>query len=239
MMMLVPAVLVASGLASALMPVTATACPPRHTEIRVSEDILPPLIDDSKTSAQLKAMDIRNALTNDPRFRETVGLTAATISVSTEIRTRSSGSWKRASCVSPQLISIKISTAPNVYLDSDHGPCLQQVAMDHEMGHVEIDRNLIDNFVPIFRARLSALADAIGSVRSASDDDSSAIREQIEGKVDQTLSFINDSMALERALKHQEHDSPDEYRRVSMACSTVTVNQSSTAPRSRSQIGDR
>ncbi len=199
---------------------------------------MPPRIDDSKTSQQLKAMDLKNALTKDPKFVETVGLTAATISISTEIRTRSSGSEKSASCISPQSIRIKISIAPNVYLDSDHGPCLLQAAMGHELGHVAIDRDLIDRFAPIFRARLAALADSIGSVRSPSSEASSLIRDQIEYRVNEALSSINDSMAIERALKHQEHDSPDEYRRVSMACSAILVNQQSLDPLTRSQIGN-
>ncbi len=199
---------------------------------------MPPRIDDSKTSQQLKAMDIKNALTNDPKFVETVGLTAATISVSTEIRTRSSGAENSEGCVSPQSIRIRISTAPAVYLDSDHGQCLLQAAMGHEMGHVAIDRDLIDRFAPIFRARLAALADSIGSVPSPSAEGSQLIREQIEFRVDETLSRINDSMAVERALKHQEHDSPDEYRRVTMACSAISVNPRFSDPLTRSQIGN-
>jgi len=230
--LLMSALLVVSGLTS----VSAKPCPSTHTDIRVSEELKPPLIDDSKTSDQLKAMRLTNALTNDPSFVETVGLTAATISVSTEIRTRSSGSENTAGCVSLGLISIKISTAPNVYIAAGHGLCLQNVAMGHEMGHVEIDRNLIDRFVPIFRTRLASLAEAIGSSRSPSHEDWLTIRERVDDQINSTLSHINDSMAIERALEHADHDSPAEYRRVSMACPGVSVNPSLVEPRSRSHI---
>jgi hypothetical protein len=233
MMMLVPAILVASN----LMQVSATICPPGHTEVRVSEDIQPPRIDDSKTNDQLKLMTVKDSVTKDPRFVETVGLTAATISVDSEIRTKSSGTEKGPVCVSPSVISIKLSTAPNVYIDVSHGACRQNVAMGHEMGHVQIDHNLIDRFVPIFRSRIATMADAIGTMPAASYDDSSTIRERIEEKINAMLSVTYDSMAIERALEHQQHDSPEEYRRVSTACPAVSVNPPSAAPRLRSHDG--
>ena len=186
----------------------------------------------------LKAMRVADAVSKDPKFAETVGITAATISVDSEIRTKSSGTEKGPVCISPSVISIKLSTAPNVYIDVSHGACRQNVAIGHEMGHVEIDRQLIDRFLPIFRSRIAAMADAIGNVPAPSYDDSSMVRERIEDKINAMLSVTYDSMSIERALKHQQHDSPDEYRRVSMACPAVTVNTPVAAPRSRSHNGN-
>jgi hypothetical protein len=226
MMTLVPAILIASN----LIHVSETVCPPSHTEVRVTQDVKPPRIDETKTNEQLKAMRITDALTNDPKFVETTGITSATISVDSEIRTKSSGPDGGPVCISPLVISVKLSTLPNVYVDASHGACRLNVAMEHEMGHVAIDRQLIDRYMAVFRSRIASMADAIGNVPAASYDTSSAIRERIEDKINAMLSVTYDTMAVERALEHQDHDSPAEYRRVSMACPAVTVNTPATAP---------
>jgi hypothetical protein len=223
-------------LASNLIQVGAPACPPAHTEVRVSEDIKPPQIDESKTNEQLKSMTVKDAVTTDPKFTEN-GVTTATIAVDSEIRTKSSGPESGPVCVSPSVISIKVSTAPNVYIDGSHGACRQNVFLGHEMGHVVIDKTLIDRFLPIFRARVAEMADAIGSVPASSYDDSSAVRARMEEKINAMLSVTYDSMAIERALAHREHDSPDEYRRVSTACPPVTVNAPDTRPMPLSRNG--
>lgn len=234
MMMLVPAILVASN----LVQVSATVCPPTHTEVRVSQDVKLPRIDDTKTYAQLKAMNVNDALTHDLKFAEAVGINAATISVDSEIRTKSSGPEGGPICVWPSVISIKLSTAPSIYVDASHGTCRRNVAMEHEMEHVAIDRNLIDRYVPIFRSRITAMADAIGGTSAPSYDVLPMVRERIEEKINAMLSVTYDSMATERTLAHREHDSPDEYRRVSNACPTISVDAPPTAPHPKARNGN-
>ena len=233
MLALVQAILLASN----LVQVGAPACPPAHTEVRVSEDIKPPQIDENKTNEQLKSMSVKDAVTTDPKFTEN-GVTTATIAVDSEIRTKSSGPEAGPVCVSPSVISIKVSTAPNVYIDGSHGACRQNVFLGHEMGHVVIDKTLIDRFLPIFRARVAEMAEAIGAVPASSYDDSSAIRERMEEKINAMLSVTYDSMAVERAAAHKLHDSPDEYRRVSTACPPITVNAPDTRPAPISRDGN-
>lgn len=229
MPMLLPAVLVASH----LIQVSATVCPPSHTEVRVSQDVKAPRIDDTKTNEQLKAMNLADVLPGDLKFAETTGITAASISVDSEIRTKSVGPETGPVCISPSVITIKLSVAPTIYVDASHGTCRRSVAMEHELGHVAIDRALIERYVPIFRARVGAMADAIGNVRAPSYDDLAKARERIEDKINAMLSVTYDSMAAERVAAHQQHDSPDEYRRVGMACPNIEVNQPDTAPHPR------
>jgi len=229
MPMLLPAVLVASH----LIQVSATVCPPSHTDVRVSEEVKPPRIDETRTNEQLKAMNISDVLPGDLKFAETTGITAASISVDSEIRTKSVGPENGPVCISPSVITIKLSVAPTIYVDASHGTCRRNVAMEHELGHVAIDRALIDRYVPIFRARVGAMADAIGNVRAPSYEDLAKARERIEDKINAMLAVTYDSMTAERAGLHQLHDSPEEYRRVSGSCATVEVNQPDTAPHPR------
>lgn len=231
MTMLLPAVLVASH----LLQVSVTVCPPSHTEVRVYQDIKPPRIDESKTVEQLKAMNLSDILPGDLKFADTTGITASTITVDSEIRTKSTGPESGPVCISPSVITVKLSAAPTIYIDTSHGACRRNVALEHEMEHIAIDQALIDRYVPIFRSRIAAMADAIGNVKAPSYDDLAKVRERIEDKVNAMLSVTYDSMAAERAAVQQQHDSPEEYRRVSAACPTVEVNPPATAPHPHTQ----
>jgi hypothetical protein len=182
-------------------------------------------------------MNLADVLTGDLKFAETTGITAATISVDSEIRTKSAGPESGPVCISPSVISIKLSTAPTIYIDTSHGSCRRNVALEHEMEHVAIDRALIDRYMPIFRSRIAAMADAIGNVKAPSYDDLPKARERIEEKINAMLSVTYDLMAAERAAVQQQHDSPEEYRRVSAACPTIEVNQPDTAPHPHAKPG--
>ncbi len=58
---LLPVLFVAWGLAQ----LAAAACPAGHTEVRVSENIVPPKIDFSKMSDQIKASKVGDAPMGD------------------------------------------------------------------------------------------------------------------------------------------------------------------------------
>ncbi|HEX4506643.1 MAG TPA: hypothetical protein VH722_13000 [Alphaproteobacteria bacterium] len=226
-------------LATGLVPVSADVCPPPQTEIRVSGAISAPSIDDSRSLDQLKAMNLKGTLPEGMKSADTVGITAATISVDSEIRTRNAGPANGPTCVWPSVVSVKLSSAPNIYVDSSHGKCRQDVATRHELRHVEIDKDIIERYLPIFRARLKAMTDAIGAVQIASPDDLPKARGRIEEKINAMLSVTYDMLASDRGQAQADFDSPAEYRRVSAACSGVSVD-ASTVPAARPpSIGGR
>ena len=226
MKMLLPTLLAALLLA---LPAVA-ACEPRQTEIRVTENIAQPRIDFSKTAAQIKNLKTGDAAASDYKYAEMTGLTDATISVDSEIRTTASGSTNGPTCIWPSVISVKLSTAPIIYIDASHGECRKNVALEHEMGHVAIDRQVIERYIPIVRNHIALLAEAIGSTSAPSYDSLAIARERIEDKVNALLTVIDDSLIADRAAAAQAHDTPEEYRRVSMACRTITIDSAHSAP---------
>jgi hypothetical protein len=227
MKMLLPTLLAALQLAQ---PATA-ACEPRQTEVRVTENIAQPKIDFSKTADQIKNLKPGDAMASDYKYAEMTGLTDAAISVDSEIRTTASGPANGPACIWPSMISVKLSTAPTIYIDASHGNCRKNVALDHEMGHVASDRQVIERYIPIVRNHVTILAEAIGSVPAPSYEGLATARERIEDKVNALLSVIDDSLIADRAAAARAHDSPEEYRRVSMACRTVTIDSAPSAPR--------
>jgi hypothetical protein len=226
MKMLLPTLLAALQLA----PPAMAACEPRQTEVRVTENIAQPRIDFSKTADQIKNLKTGDAAASDYKYVEMTGLTDATISVDSEIRTTASGPANGPACIWPSVISVKLSTAPTIYIDASHGDCRKNVALEHEMGHVALDRQVIERYIPIVRNHVTILAEAIGSLSAPSYDGLATARERIEDKVNALLTVIDDSLIADRAAAARAHDSPEEYRRVSMACQTVTIDSAPKAP---------
>ena len=226
MKMLLPALITAWGLT---LPAMA-ACPPGHTEVRVTENIVQPKIDFSKTSDQIKASKVGDAPMGDYKYAEMTGITDAAISIDSEIRTTASGPPNGPACIWPSVVSVKLSTAPTIYVDPSHGECRKAVALEHEMGHVAVDRQVIERYIPIVRNHVALLAEAIGSVPAPSYDGLAAARGRIEDKINALLAVIDDSLVADRAAAAAAHDSPEEYLRVSRACPTVTMDSPGTAP---------
>ncbi len=218
-MIALPAFLMAANLVQA----SANGCPVNRTDVRVSENIAPPRTDTSKTAEQLKAMRFGDAISTDPKFTETAGVTDASIVLDSEVRTASSGPDNGPFCVWPSVITVTLSTAPIIYVDASHGPCRQAVAMSHEMGHVEIDREVIERYVPIFRRRIASMAEAIGSAVVPGRDQLQVARSRIEDKVNAVLSVTLDALNAERMQAQRAHDSPQEYERISTACPAAAV----------------
>ncbi len=226
MKMSLPTLLVASWLA---LP-AAGACPSNHTEVRVTENIVPPKIDFSRNSEQIKASKIGDAPMGDYKYAEMTGITDAAISIDSEIRTTASGPPNGPACIWPSVISVKLSTTPIIYVDASHGECRKAVALEHEMGHVAIDRQVIERYIPIVRNHVALLAEAIGSVPAPSYDGLAVARGRIEDKINALLAVIDDSLVADRAAAAVAHDSPEEYLRVSRACPAITIEPASIAP---------
>ena len=207
------------------------ACPAEHTDVRIAKEVAEPHVDFSKRADQLQSMNFRDSVASDRSFAQVAGLTVASIAVDSEIRIASTAG--EPTCAWPSVVSIRISTAPTVYVGSDHGTCLRQVGLGHEMEHVAIDRNVIDTYGPIFRQRLDAMVNAMNSAAPEPGLDLDSLRSRIEEKINAVIAVTSDSLNDDRASKHRKLDSPQEYRRLSYACPQVTVDPDGAAAAAR------
>jgi hypothetical protein len=196
----------------------AAACAHVHTETQVTEDISPPKVDLSRTAAEIEALKFGAPLTADPKFTLIAGLTVADISLGQHIRTIVSGPEDGPFCVWPSVVAVQLLTAPNIYVDASHGACRRDAALAHELEHAAIDQRLIQRYAPIFERRIRQMAEAIGTAEVASKGGVAAARERIEAKIVAVLSVTYEEMGQERLAAQRSHDSPEEYRRLSVAC---------------------
>jgi hypothetical protein len=209
-------------------------CPVNHTDVRISRKIEEPRIDYSKRETQLETMKFKDTLASDRSFAHVAGLTVASIAVDSEIRIASTGNTAgEPTCAWPTVVTVTLSTAPTVYVGADHGTCLREVGLGHEMQHVAIDRSVIDFYSPIFRREIGAMIDAMNSTKPSPGLDVQSWRQRIEEKINAVISVESDALNANRAARHRILDSPEEYRRLSAACPQVTVDPSASAARAR------
>ena len=223
--------LAAGGSAAAAEAVT---CPVNHTDVRIARKIEEPRIDYSKREGQLETMKFQDPLASNRGFARVAGLTVASIAVDSEIRIASTGNAAgEPTCAWPTVVTVTLSTAPTVYVGADHGTCLREVGLGHEMQHVAIDRNVIDFYSPIFRREINAMIDAMNSTSPSPSLDVQSWRQRIEEKINAVISVQSDALNSNRAARHRTLDSPEEYWRLSEACPQVTVDPSTAAARAR------
>jgi hypothetical protein len=220
------------ALAGSAMAAEAVTCPINHTDVRIARKIEEPRIDYSKREGQLETMKFQDSVASDRRFAQVAGLTVASIAVDSEIRIASTGSSAgEPTCAWPTVVTVTLSTAPTVYVGADHGTCLREVGLGHEMQHVAIDRNVIDFYSPIFRRQIGAMVDAMNSTAPSPGLDVQSWRQRIEEKINAVISVQSDALNSNRAARHRTLDSPEEYWRLSAACPQVTVDPSASAAR--------
>jgi len=209
----------ALALASHFVPVAADICSRDPTDIRISVTIEPPKTDFTKSDSQLDAL--KAGVAGNPRFIPISGLTLAKIAVNSEVRIANIRTGSGQTCVWPTAVVVTLSTAPEVYVVTNHGKCRTDLAIGHEMQHVAIDREIIDRYSPIFRRRITAMVDAIGTVGPVAQIDLSSVRRRIEEKINAAIAVVGDQMDAERAARQQALDSPSEYARLSLTCPQI------------------
>jgi hypothetical protein len=225
------------ALGGSAMAAEAVTCPVNHTDVRISRKIEEPRIDYSKREGQLETMKFQDSLASDRKFVHVAGLTVASIAVDSEVRIASTGTTAgEPTCAWPTVVTVTLNTAPTVYVGADHGACLRDVGLGHEMQHVAIDRNVIDFYGPIFRRQINAMIDAMNSAAPSPGLDVQSWRQRIEEKINAVISVESDALNSNRAARHRILDSPEEYWRLSAACPQVTVDPSSTAARARTPV---
>jgi len=220
MVLLLPAFAVASNLV--LADATPASCTPDPTDVRIEIKIADPRVDTTKTGAQLQTMHFDGAVSSNRRFTEWTGLTVGGIAVDSEIRIANDTANGKV-CAWPSAVTITLSTAPTVYVVTDHGDCQKAAGLKHEMEHVAIDRQIIQRYAQIFRRRIASMADAIELDSTASDKDLKTQRRRIEEKIDAMIAVVSDNLNADRDMEQQAFDSPEEYTRMSNACHQVQM----------------
>jgi hypothetical protein len=224
MIMLLHALAFMSNLVSA----AADGCSRDPTEIRVYAKIEPPTTNFSKSEIQLQAMRSSAEIASDPRFAELAGLTVGGISVDFEVRIANMGIGAGTVCAWPSVVTVTLSAAPAIYIAAGRSACQTEAALDHEMRHVAINTDVIARYAPIFKRRVGAMIDAIGTAGPMPEENLSKTRRRIEEKVSASIAVTADEMNEAWISAQHGLDSPAEYARLGHACPEVETRAGST-----------
>jgi hypothetical protein len=95
------------------------------------------------------------------------------------------------------------------------GTCSYDEVMNHEEKHVEVDRTIMDLFVPLFEIEIREKLRAIGVKRGYSPV---MVEKKVSGSFDDILHSFSERMNAQRNRLQDAVDSVEEYERMSMVC---------------------
>lgn len=125
-------------------------------------------------------------------------------------------------CVWIDNVTVELKLDPTIYIANDFrdDACRHKEILEHEMQHLEVDRDITDKYS-------AQMSDALNLILSGPDDyktglipandierNQSVLSDNVEGALD----VMFDKMAIERAERQAAIDTPEEYRRISGSC---------------------
>jgi len=110
------------------------------------------------------------------------------------------------------------------------GTCGFDEVMGHEMKHIAVNRQLLDEYAPRISAELAAYLKQNGVFREVDGDYAVAV---LHEKLQSIIRNIVTDMTTENQARQHDVDTPAEYRRVSMSCNGQIRAIASRAQRGR------
>jgi len=184
------------------------------SRVQVSVDPIAYAQDETQSIDQL---NLRSG--NTPGVHLTFGLTTVNFSHQTQIGIRSVENRGGAGACGTLDVDVRLSMQPmTVYLaqELDGSPCARTATMEHELQHVAVFREVLDEAARELAADLGG-ALGLGLQRAANQAE---LQRQLNARVNDYLSefFHRHRRAMEE--RQQGVDSPAEYARVKAACAS-------------------
>jgi len=147
---------------------------------------------------------------------KTVGRVAANYEMSFRFQEISPG----LSCFWTDAVSVKITYTPNVYIASDYVPgrCRYIDTVKHEMRHVQMDKDVLSEYLPVLKKIANNAANAFGTVGPLTKADIEKQRTIILASFKARLGKVLDQLNADRKIRQATIDTRAEYLRASHAC---------------------
>jgi len=147
-----------------------------------------------------------------------VGLAVGELSIGMTMEANAAFGNDGAVCARPSVVNIDLGFKNNTVYVARELPrrtCGHEEILEHEEGHVEIDRQLLKEYIPIAQRYLQAAVDELGYARAKTPDEAKA---KMQDFMSQHLKQLADDINKERVKRQAEHDSVAEYKRLSAVC---------------------
>lgn len=174
----------------------------------------------SKIALQNFDIDTRSPYDNKAHT-EIGGLMNGEISIKTNVgfgwntETRS-----KQTCYWYDAITVKMHIDPTIYIAKEHrrGGCMHKAILDHEMKHVEVDRDILKKYAKLIDTDLRKATAQVGVIGPVSKKQGEKTRNKMLEIIEKTVSKRADAMYLERRKRQQAIDSLEEYEHVAAQC---------------------
>jgi hypothetical protein len=220
------------------------ACPfVKTVQINVTPATSDVKIDSSKTLQQLQSTE---ADTINPYGFSGVtaihGFMNGMVSIQPDVRIATRYEPKiGAFCVWYDTINVSLSIVPNIVIAKEiySDPCLRKETMNHEMKHVNVDRQIVNKYAKIIGQKIYAAIEERGfRAQPVPEEYTEEMRKRMGKVIVQVIELEHQKMQLERREAQGQVDSLAEYERVSATCpqSRAKLEQwasSKSKPRSR------
>ena len=155
------------------------------------------------------------------------GLTESDVSVRTRYEMLVSPEAGGLFCVSFQSITVELQLAMRVHVASElkAGSCLYNAALQHEQGHVIVERKML----PRAKARVAVVLTGVAA-RTETAGDAGVAQRSLRATADAAIQQAMREIAAQKKRQQSVLDTPDEYRRVSQACGSAALRAVVGAP---------
>lgn len=200
--------------------VCPTVAPPVKVNINATAGDIN--LNNSRSSYSLKGEDVdTTVLSLHQGSYEVSGLTKGNIETKQELvfNTRTDSRTGRH-CVWLDAINVNIHLDHVVYVAREHKPgtCMFRETYNHEIKHVNVDRNTINKYLPVIRATIKKVASTVGVFEVGNATELTVMKKRMNEKISSTVASLLDNMQAYRRQQQNAVDTIEEYTRVSEAC---------------------
>lgn len=135
-------------------------------------------------------------------------------------------------CIWPNVINVDITLEPTLYVNKNYpvGTCMHNVIAQHELGHYQIDKSVIFDFIPLIQQAVNGAAKRIGVQGPLPFDKTRALGEPVGEDIRNVVRAMVVQIDAERRKRNAAHDSPTEQLRLLQACQQATTNAPNNDP---------
>jgi hypothetical protein len=178
--------------------------------------------DYSKTMAELQSTEVDTI--NPYGFSGVTsvnGYMKGTVTIKPEVRIARQTNVRGTSCLWYDSIDVRIEIAPTIVIAKEiyQDSCLRKVTLDHEMKHVNADRQIVNKYAKIVGQKIYNAIEARGfRTPPVPDEHVPGMNERMSKVIAQVVELEHNKMQLERMEIQQGIDSLEEYTRISALC---------------------
>lgn len=220
-------VLTSSVFAGVLEDKILNACPEDVPPAKIGLHIVwnDPPINQTKSLAEINSMKISTPSPYGSDVRSHVyGLMqgAITFAIKSQVAAQHNRISRKA-CYWFHAVDVTVTLKPEIYIAREVAPksCYFNAILGHEMQHMQIDRQLLNEYHPIIVNTLTEFAAKQGFLRNQDPAQEEASHEFLSNALDRQIDTIHDHVARTRGARQAQIDTAQEYDRVAAPCKAV------------------